>query len=146
MSPTLLWNGVALRMEEKAIWRALATSLEIKSKQIKDQSVKLSRSSLHNQSCLACQLLMNSFEVCRVCLVSVSWWLVVVEMDGGQGVIMIVMYAYVVFVVMFYKDDDFKPAGLGFTALYAYVIRYLCSVYLFFPSYFLFCHICLQNS
>uniref|UniRef100_A0A6N2L4L6 Uncharacterized protein n=1 Tax=Salix viminalis TaxID=40686 RepID=A0A6N2L4L6_SALVM len=35
---------------------------------------------------------------------------------------MIVMYAYVVFVVMFYKDDDFKPAGLGFTALYAYVI------------------------
>lgn len=48
--------------------------------------------------------------------------------------IMMVMYAYVVFVVMFYKDDDFKPAGLGFTALYAYVIRYLCSVYLlFFP-------------
>ena len=53
--------------------------------------------------------------------------------DGGQGVIMMVMYAYVVFVVMFYKDDDFKPAGLGFTALYAYVIRYLCSVYLFYP-------------
>ena len=53
--------------------------------------------------------------------------------DGarGQAVIMMVMYAYAVFVVMFYKDDDFKPAGLCFTALYADVIRYLCSVYFF---------------
>jgi len=57
--------------------------------------------------------------------------------DGGQAVIMMVMYAYAVFVVMFYKDDDFKPAGLCFTALYADVIRYLCSVY-FFIFYF-FC-------
>jgi hypothetical protein len=45
--------------------------------------------------------------------------------DGGQAVIMMVMYAYAVFVVMFYEDDDFKPAGLCFTALYADVIRYL---------------------
>lgn len=52
--------------------------------------------------------------------------------DGGQAVIMMVMYAYAVFVVMFYKDDDFKPAGLWFTALYADVIRYLCSVYFLF--------------
>jgi len=52
--------------------------------------------------------------------------------DGGQAVIMMVMYPYAVFVVMFYKGDDFKPAGLCFTALYADVIRYLCSVYFYF--------------
>jgi hypothetical protein len=71
--------------------------------------------------------------------------------DGGQAVIMMVMYAYAVFVVMFYKGDDFKPAGLCFAALYADVIRYLCSVYFFiflffFLSYFPLCYICLQNS
>jgi hypothetical protein len=35
--------------------------------------------------------------------------------EGGLVVIMMVMYAYTVFVVMFYKDDELKA---GFTALY----------------------------
>jgi hypothetical protein len=70
--------------------------------------------------------------------------------DGGQAVIMMVMYAYAVFVVMFYKDDDFKPAGLCFTAFVCRrnkVFMFCLFIYLlFFLSYFLFCYICLQNS
>ncbi|KAJ6905100.1 hypothetical protein NC652_022984 [Populus alba x Populus x berolinensis] len=103
MSPTLLRNGVALRMEEKAIWRALATSLEMKSNPQRINQLKS--------------------------VVFVLFCVLVVgcggdgDGDGGQAVIMMVMYAYAVFVVMFYKDDDFKPAGLWFTALYADVIR-----------------------
>lgn len=62
--------------------------------------------------------------VCRVCL-SVLFSVVIYKLvsllvgdcggEGGLVVIMMVMYAYTVFVVMFYKDDELKA---GFTALY----------------------------
>jgi len=102
------------------------SNLENNSNESWNQSVKVI-SIIFTWSCLVSQLIIISdsvLSVCRVCLF-VLFWVVVYKLvsllvgdcggEGGLVVIMMVMYAYTVFVVMFYKDDELKA---GFTALY----------------------------
>lgn len=111
--------------ERRRVKNGGESNLENNSNESWNQSVKVI-SIIFAWSCLVSQLIIISDSVwVSVACLFVLFWVVVYKLvshlvgdcggEGGLVVIMMVMYAYTVFVVMFYKDDELKA---GFTALY----------------------------